>query len=181
MSEHPLSGELRNVRVGMVSNRRTLIEEFGAEDFDQERYTADMLAVKRAMTELDRLHAENARLRAEKKEEAVKKELKAVEGTWELVARLSEGASDPPRPGDRPTLTIRNGRYQHAAAGRVTGEGVFHLDPTVTPKAVDVVHDSGTYKGKPVPGIYELSGDQLRICFASAPGKARPAKIEVSW
>ncbi len=69
---------------------------------------------------------------------------------------------------------------------------VKRIDPTKTPKEIDLTTDlpagtialnveGETYKptGKINKGIYELSGDNLRYCFA-APGKLRPKKFEVA-
>ena len=36
--------------------------------------------------------------------------------------------------------------------------------------------NEGQYKGKTLAGVYELSGDTLKIAFAE-PGKDRPAKV----
>jgi uncharacterized protein (TIGR03067 family) len=44
----------------------------------------------------------------------------------------------------------------------------YTTDPTQSPKAIDL-----SAKGKTQLGIYEVSGDTFRICFAS-PGKPRP-------
>jgi len=40
----------------------------------------------------------------------------------------------------------------------------FHLDPGKTPKQIDLVQLDGPNKGKTFKGIYELTGDQLRVC-----------------
>jgi uncharacterized protein (TIGR03067 family) len=65
-------------------------------------------------------------------------------------------------------------------------EGVFHLDPTKAPKAIDLIvlgPNAKTPLGTPVPramlGIYNLEGDSLEICIAVDPEHAeeRPAKF----
>jgi uncharacterized protein (TIGR03067 family) len=54
----------------------------------------------------------------------------------------------------------------------------FKLDPTSTPKSIDLVFpDSSTMRG-----IYDLDGDRLRICFSGPSGKAamtRPTGFSV--
>ncbi len=45
-------------------------------------------------------------------------------------------------------------------------EGIIKFDPTQTTKTVDCLLLSGTGKGKTGLGIYELNGDDLRICWA---------------
>jgi uncharacterized protein (TIGR03067 family) len=48
------------------------------------------------------------------------------------------------------------------------------LDPTKTPKEIDIEVASGKYKGVVYLGIYELKGDTLRICFAMPDRPVRP-------
>jgi uncharacterized protein (TIGR03067 family) len=53
----------------------------------------------------------------------------------------------------------------------------FKLDPSTTPRCVDITITAGTQKDAVIEGIYELKGDELRIC-AKIGGKERPAKFE---
>jgi uncharacterized protein (TIGR03067 family) len=52
----------------------------------------------------------------------------------------------------------------------------FMLDASHAPAHIDYVNRSGKNKGKAQAGIYELSGDALRICVA-APGRTRPGEF----
>jgi uncharacterized protein (TIGR03067 family) len=65
--------------------------------------------------------------------------------------------------GDKYTLT----------AGKETEAGTLKLDETKTPKTVDSLMTEGKDKGKTQLGLYEQSGDELKLCFAE-PGKPRP-------
>lgn len=49
----------------------------------------------------------------------------------------------------------------------------FTLDSSSKPATIDYVNLSGASKGKAQVGIFELSGDELRICM-SATNKERP-------
>jgi uncharacterized protein (TIGR03067 family) len=51
--------------------------------------------------------------------------------------------------------------------------GTFTLNPTATPKTIDMVPADGPNQGKMFRGIYQLEGDELKACFAF-PGKERP-------
>ena len=50
----------------------------------------------------------------------------------------------------------------------------FHIDPSKTPKAVDLTHSAGMNAGQTQHGIYKLEGKVLTTCF-SAPGRERPS------
>ena len=101
----------------------------------------------------------------------------ALRGTWVLEAATLEGRdhTDDFRgmklvlDGDRYTLDFDTN----------TDKGTFALDPTKTPKRIDVRSAAGPFKGKTLPGIYELKGDTLRLCL-EGDGKAdrRPAAFE---
>jgi len=61
----------------------------------------------------------------------------------------------------------------------VDGGAAYTLDPTRKPKAIDLTFDRGPAEGKTLPGIYELDGDELKICYVSPDpeegrGKGRP-------
>ena len=53
----------------------------------------------------------------------------------------------------------------------------YNLDPTKTPKELDLIALDGPFKGKAFPCIYLLDGDTLKVC-TSQPGKERPKKFE---
>jgi len=101
----------------------------------------------------------------------------AVRGTWLLEAATLEGRdhTDDFRgmklilDGDRYTLDFDTN----------TDKGTFTLDATKSPKRIDVRSAEGPFKGKTLPGIYELKGDTLRLCL-DGDGKAdkRPTAFE---
>jgi uncharacterized protein (TIGR03067 family) len=57
------------------------------------------------------------------------------------------------------------------------GKAKLKLDPTTTPKVIDVTISSGDEKGTTFEGIYEVSKDQWKLCLKPF-GKERPAKFE---
>ena len=61
-----------------------------------------------------------------------------------------------------------------AASGIGTSQkGVVKIDPKKKPKWMDSTATTGSDKEKVSLGIYEIAGDDYKVCFAP-PGKARP-------
>jgi uncharacterized protein (TIGR03067 family) len=56
-------------------------------------------------------------------------------------------------------------------------EGTYKLLADTKPKAIDFTPTTGDEKGKTVQGIYEIKGNQLKLCVA-VPGTKRPKKFE---
>jgi uncharacterized protein (TIGR03067 family) len=119
-------------------------------------------------------------VRADEKEgdkaEAVKEEWKRLNGTWGVV-RLVVDDKEVPVPKGKVTLTLKDGKFTDRVGDKVLGEGTAEIDPTTSPKSLDIRATSGPNKGKSSLAIYEVKGDTLRVCWA-APGKPRPKKLE---
>jgi uncharacterized protein (TIGR03067 family) len=102
---------------------------------------------------------------ADPKDEAVKKELKAFEGAWDGKSRLSDGKEEPAPPGGA-QLIFSGEKYTIKLGGKVTETGTFSIDPSKKPKTIDLTPTEGGEKGKKEQGIYELTGDDLKIAVA---------------
>jgi uncharacterized protein (TIGR03067 family) len=53
----------------------------------------------------------------------------------------------------------------------------FEIDPTKTPRTIDLLPDGGPNRDKRVLGIYKLDGEDLTICIADV-GQPRPSGFE---
>jgi uncharacterized protein (TIGR03067 family) len=110
-------------------------------------------------------------------EEDAKKELKALQGTWKVVAAEQDGD-----PLDRivgGTLTIKDNNFTIKTAGGTELKGDLTLDPAKAPKHIDFAHQDGPLKDKTWQGIYELKDDALKLCYAEADSdKERPAEFK---
>jgi uncharacterized protein (TIGR03067 family) len=111
---------------------------------------------------------------AEAKDEAVKKDMKLLQGTWSLISLERDGVAAPlPKEAVR---VITDDKYAMTLKPGLTIEGTYTIDPAAKPKRMETTPSSGPYKDKPLLGIYELDGDTLKICYAS-PGKERPTEF----
>ena len=112
--------------------------------------------------------------RAGAQDDAAKKEMKKLEGTWATVSieAAGEKVTDKDKIKTR-KLTTKGDKYT-LKVGDESVQGTIEINPTKKPKTIDMKPDSGSNKGKTLLGIYELDGDNLKTCLA-LPGKDRPA------
>jgi uncharacterized protein (TIGR03067 family) len=110
-------------------------------------------------------------------DEAAKKELKALHGTWKVVAAEQDGG-----PLDRivgGTLTVKDNNFAIKTAGGTELKGDLTLDPAKAPKHINFTHQDGPLKDKTWQGIYELKDDVLKVCYAEADSdKERPGEFK---
>ena len=106
-------------------------------------------------------------------EEAAKKELEALQGTWTVA--YSEQNGERRRDLEevkKMRLTIKDDNWTLQYHNNVKDKRVatLKLDPTQKPKAVDFKFSVGLLAGETLLSIYELKGDDLKFCF---PGESR--------
>jgi len=103
-----------------------------------------------------------------------------LQGTWQTVSLVSDGkvlvGEDVPPKGPATKLAYQGDRWLIQVGDKTIASGIFKLDPTKTPKEIDILDESGTQNDKTKLGIYELDGDTYRYCLAPA-GKPRPAEF----
>lgn len=97
-----------------------------------------------------------------------------VGGTWLVESMLSNG---------KPPRVPINGMSYKFADGKMTlrvpqGERyqTYKTDASEKPAAIDLTAQDGPAKGKTVKGIYEVKGDEMKMCFA-APDADRPKEF----
>lgn len=102
--------------------------------------------------------------------------LKALQGSWRLVAGEIGGRKMTAEELQKGMLTFTGNRYTVRRGSGPTVTGSVKLNPATNPKSLDITDADGSYKGKTLLGIYALKGNELKECFAP-PGQARPAKF----
>jgi uncharacterized protein (TIGR03067 family) len=103
--------------------------------------------------------------------EAVRKELRMLEGTWEMVSVVGDGKQqDFGRPIQ---ITIRGDQFTAERVGTSTGKsligkGPLKVDPGKNPRTIDFITTEGPGKGTQALMFYEVQGDELRLCETRA-------------
>jgi len=105
-----------------------------------------------------------------------KEELKALEGVWVLDAATLAGR-DHLDDFQGFKLTITGEKYT-IDLGPNSDHGTLTIDPTKSPKTIDITtRKDGPFKGRTLPGIYQLKDGKLIVCCDSE-AKARPTAFE---
>jgi uncharacterized protein (TIGR03067 family) len=98
-----------------------------------------------------------------------------IQGTWIPLYFERDGKKGPEGDLKDTKMTIAAGKLK-VTMGPKEMELGYKLDPTKKPKEIDITETEGG-KDQVHKGIYELDGDNLKICFAHAPGE-RPTAIQ---
>src|SRR5438874_12465369 len=108
---------------------------------------------------------------ADDPKDAVKKELKQIEGTWKVTSFELNGNSI----GTSGWTIVLKGDKYTLTFGDNTEEGTFKIDPAKKPKTVEATSSAGSAR----KGIYVLEGNKAKACFATA-GQDAPKAFETS-
>jgi uncharacterized protein (TIGR03067 family) len=107
----------------------------------------------------------------------LEKELKKLQGTWTLESVEVGGKEQPAADFKGMTVIFEGDKFTVKAGDDVIQVGTDKLDPSKSPKTVDFTVTEGLSKGAVMLGIYEISGDTLKVCF-DPEGKKRPTEFK---
>jgi uncharacterized protein (TIGR03067 family) len=107
----------------------------------------------------------------------VEKELKKFHGAWTFASVEAGGQKMPIEQFEGMTVTFTGDTYAVKKGDQVLQAGKQKLDPSKSPRAIDVTITEGPNKGATMLGIYEIDGDTLKVCFDEE-GKKRPTQFK---
>jgi uncharacterized protein (TIGR03067 family) len=111
-------------------------------------------------------------------DDVAKKDLKAMEGTWAVTVHEVSGMkiSEEDNKKADAKLIVKDGKYTVFFGGMQIATGTIKLDTSKKPKQLDAIAEDGPTKGMAMPGIYQIEGETMKVCFAQ-PGKDRPTEF----
>jgi uncharacterized protein (TIGR03067 family) len=109
-------------------------------------------------------------------EKETKQELDKLQGSWVLESVESKGRELPKDKIAQNVLVIKGDKFIPMSGGKALREATFKIDPTKKPKWID--QEFKDKEGKLIvrPGVYELTGDTLRLAF----DKERPKELKTT-
>lgn len=109
-------------------------------------------------------------------EDDVKNELLRFEGAWQAVAfQHGDGAQASEEEVKNIRLVIEGSEFKLTGKD-YTISGTFTIDPTKTPKTIDVLITSKDGRATKFLGIYQIQGERRKSCF-SLEAKERPTQF----
>jgi uncharacterized protein (TIGR03067 family) len=99
-----------------------------------------------------------------------------LQGTWKVVSAWQRGEQSPAERVANLRLVIEGDRLIIKEGDKPSDEkATFKLDPKQKPPAIDIIPDGKA--DRTVPGIYELKGDELKLCWNKGGKEGRPAEF----
>ncbi len=116
-------------------------------------------------------------LAADKDTELLQKHLAALEGEWIMVSGERDGIRLSDEQIQDSKRLIKDGETSLIVGGQVVLQARYTIDPAKKPHTIDLALTEGPFKGRTQIGIYDISGDTLKFCFAPPDSKDRPTEF----
>lgn len=96
----------------------------------------------------------------------------ALEGSW-VVASINGQTA--PEGSPAMTLTFTGDKYEQALGAEVNERGSFKVDATKKPMTIDLSITEGSDAGSTQLGVFEVTGDTMRLHLDTPGANQRPA------
>ncbi|MEO6811228.1 MAG: TIGR03067 domain-containing protein [Isosphaeraceae bacterium] len=110
-------------------------------------------------------------------DDAARTDRELIQGPWKIVSITQDGTKESDESVHGGRIEFSEDGYTVRANDQIVEQGSQSLDSSKQPKTIDFKITRGPAKGKTQPGIYQLEGDQLRVCFAHPGGSDRPKQF----
>lgn len=104
-----------------------------------------------------------------------REEIARLQGTWNIVSLELEGNKFPAEFLKGSKIEIKGNSFVSTAGGAIY-KGTLKVDVSKTPRTLDLMFTEGPEKGNTSLAIYEVNGDDCKICL-TVTGKERPTQF----
>jgi uncharacterized protein (TIGR03067 family) len=108
--------------------------------------------------------------------EGTRQEGKVLEGRWSVKSVVRNRNDLPAERLKDLQAVFQDRRFMFQQGEKQLSKGTFRLDPSKTPRTIDLLTIDADGTEKTTLAIYELTEDALRICGAQ-PGEERPGEF----
>jgi uncharacterized protein (TIGR03067 family) len=99
-------------------------------------------------------------------------DLELLQGPWAITSLEIDGKPLAPHDFAAARIVVEGDRFTTVGMGAAYS-GTLKLDPTASPRAIDMKFEDGPEKGNINLGIYEIEQDDWKLCLATR-GSVRP-------
>lgn len=89
---------------------------------------------------------------------------KQIQGTWKIIGLEANGEKKPAEEIEGSKLVVENDELWVVKSNGPDPKLKFRLNPSQSPKTIDLIGQEETNMGKVFPGIYALNDSRLRLC-----------------
>jgi uncharacterized protein (TIGR03067 family) len=113
-------------------------------------------------------------------DDAAKKELDMIQGTWVMEALEVNGMDVAPEKLKGAVLTVKGDRYELKLKDKVINVFTLKLHPGKTPKELDMTAQEGANKDKVHKAIYKIENGKFIFARGLEPDQERPKEF-ATW
>lgn len=95
-------------------------------------------------------------------------------GNWRFVSMEVQGEHKPDTEFSKYKVVFQDDQWTVSEDHRIAAQSFFRMDPTKTPKTIDIVDID---KGRIIRGVYKLEGDTFTVCDRGAEKGGRPVEF----
>ena len=111
--------------------------------------------------------------------DAVKREREKLQGVWAVTKLMEAGKKAPDEKAKSIRIEFKGAATTISIKDKAVAKGTYTVDPEKSPATMDITFEK---EGKTVtiPAIYEIQGDDLKLCHPYGEGGTRPNAIEAT-
>ncbi|MBN71294.1 MAG: hypothetical protein CME32_18670 [Gimesia sp.] len=102
-----------------------------------------------------------------------------LSGKWQIVSSIRNGKEVINAGGGPFIAEFQNGKHTVKQAEKVLANEEYTVDLTTSPYSIDLTVVDGLLAGKKRTGIFEINGDEARLCITSSEERPQEFKSDV--